>query len=276
MEDRWILSRLEAVTTDVDRLLRQFELSEAVRQARDFFWDEFADWYIELAKVRVRAGDRTAVPVLVHVIDQVLRLLHPFMPFVTEEIWQRLNAVRPDPDGAPALMVAAYPVPSEARRDPEAERMLGAVQDFVRAIRNTRAEKKVDAGRWIEAYIVAGEARDTAQDLAASIEMLGRVRPLHVVATPADAPSEGVVTSVLALGQVVLPMAGLFDQDAERARLAKQIEEVEAEVGRQEAKLANESFTAKAPAAVVDKERERLDTARTRLEGLRASLAELG
>ncbi|MCA9857980.1 MAG: class I tRNA ligase family protein, partial [Dehalococcoidia bacterium] len=112
IEDRWILSRLDTVTEDVDRLLRAFELSEAVRQARDFFWDEFADWYIELAKVRVRSGDRTAIPVLVHTIDTILRLLHPFMPFVTEEIWQRLNAMRPDPDGAIALMVAAYPQPA--------------------------------------------------------------------------------------------------------------------------------------------------------------------
>ncbi|MCA9847946.1 MAG: valine--tRNA ligase, partial [Dehalococcoidia bacterium] len=99
---------------------------------------------------------------------------------------------------------------------------------------------------------------------------------LHVVASPADAPSEGVVTSVLAVGQVVLPMAGLFDQDAERERLAKQIAEAEAEVARQEAKLSNEAFTSKAPEAVVAKERERLETAQGRLEGLRASLAELG
>ncbi len=277
VEDRWILSRLETVVTDVDRLLRTFELSEAVRQARDFFWDEFADWYIELAKVRVRAGDRTAIPVLVHAIDQVLRLLHPFMPFVTEEIWQRLQVVRPDPQGAPALIVAAYPQPGRAgRRDEEAERQLAAVQDFVRTIRNIRAEKRVDAGRWVEAYIVAGEAEATARSLAPAIEALARVRPLHVVASAAEAPSEGVVTGVLGVGQVILPMAGLFSVDAERTRLGKQIDEVAGEVQRQEAKLANENFTAKAPEAVVAKERERLETARARLEGLRASLAELG
>ena len=304
IEDRWILSRLDTVTEDIDRLMRAFELSEAVRQARDFFWDEFADWYIELSKVRVRAGDRTAIPVLVHTLDSILRLLHPFMPFVTEEIWQRLNAVRPDPDGAIALMVAAYPQPaaSEAlaqpgdtaarlvasniatgasrpqpsRKDAEAERQLGAVQEFVRAIRNVRAEKRVDAGRWVECYIVGGDAEETARSLAPSIEALARVRPLHVVASPADAPTEGVVTSVLAVGQVVLPMAGLFDLAAERERLQKQIAEAEAEVARQESKLANESFTSKAPEAVVAKERERLDTARGRLDGLRASLAEMG
>jgi valyl-tRNA synthetase len=304
VEDRWILSRLDTVIEDVDRLLRQFELSEAVRQVRDFFWDEFADWYIELAKVRVRNGDRSPLPVLVHVLDQVLRLLHPFMPFVTEEIWQRLVTVRPDPDAAIGLIVAAYPQPATAapagpsqprdtasrlvaaataapagrvsRRDAEAERQLTAVQEFVRAIRNIRAEKRVDAGRWIEGTIVGGEAAGTARSLATSIETLARVRPLHVVDSTADAPTEGAVTAVLDIGQVVLPMAGLFDLDAERERLGKQIAEAEAEVARQESKLSNESFTSKAPEAVVAKERERLDTARGRLEGLRASLAELG
>ncbi|RJQ07664.1 MAG: valine--tRNA ligase [Dehalococcoidia bacterium] len=275
LDDRWILSRLASVTRDVDRLWRQFELAEALRQARDFFWDEFADWYIELAKVRVRAGDRTPVAILVHVVDQVLRLLHPFMPFVTEEIWQRLAAVRPDAEGAPALIVARYPVFDEARLDDTAERMMVAVQDFIRGVRNIRAEKRVDAGRFVEAYIAGAEATDAARALAPAIEQLARVQPLHIVSTPDEAPSDGVVTAVLAVGQVILPMAGLFDPAVERERLSKQIAEVEAEVGRQEAKLSNEQFTARAPAAVVAKEQERLATARGRLDGLRASLAEL-
>ncbi|TAK78047.1 MAG: valine--tRNA ligase, partial [Dehalococcoidia bacterium] len=272
LEDRWILSRLAAVTRDVDRLWRQYELAEALRQARDFFWDEFADWYIELAKVRVRAGDRSPVAVLVHVVDQVLRLLHPFMPFVTEEIWQRLATVRPDAEGAPALIVALYPALDDARLDDDAERMMLAVQDFIRGVRNIRAEKRVDAGRFVEGYIAGAEATEAARSMASAIEQLARVQPLHVVATPDEAPSDGVVTAVLAVGQVILPMAGLFDPAVERERLSKQIAEVEAEVGRQEAKLSNEQFTARAPAAVVAKEQERLATARGRLEGLRASL----
>ena len=276
LDDRWILSRLAAVTRDVDRLWGQFELAEALRQARDFFWDEFADWYIELAKVRVRAGDRTPIAVLVHVVDQVLRLLHPFMPFVTEEIWQRLASVRPDAEGAPALIVARYPVLDAARLDDDAERMMLAVQDFIRGVRNIRAEKRVDAGRFVEAYIAGADATEAARSMAPAIEQLARVQPLHVVATADEAPSEGVVTAVLAVGQVILPMAGLFDAAVERERLSKQIAEVEAEVGRQEAKLSNEQFTARAPAAVVAKEQERLATARGRLDGLRASLAELG
>ena len=276
LEDRWILSRTERVVASVDELLGKFELGEAMRQARDFFWDEFADWYIEVAKVRVRDGDRSPLPVLMHVLDRTLRLLHPCMPFVTEEIWQRLVTVRPDPAGASALIVTAYPQADPARLDDEAERTFAALQDFVRGIRNVRAEKRVEAARWVEAYLVGAEAAAAAREAAPAIEALARVRPLHIVDTAEEAPTDGVVTAVLPVGRVVLPMAGLFDLDAERARLQKQIAEAEAEVTRLEAKLGNEQFTARAPEQVVAKEQERLATARTRLDGLRQSLAEVG
>ena len=276
VEDRWVLSRLNVVNQNVERLLGRFELAEALRQTRDFFWDEFADWYIEVAKVRVRADDRSPLPVLVHVLDRTLRLLHPFMPFVTEEIWQRLATVVPDPDGAQQLIVARFPEASTARIDESAESSFEAVQEFVRAIRNIRAEKRVDAGRWVEAYVVGGAAADTASALAPAIEQLARVRPLHIVATADDAPSDGVVSSVLAVGQVALPMAGLFDLDAERERIGKQIVEAEADVAGLEQKLGNEQFTARAPAEVVQRERDRLETTQSRLAGLRQSLAEIG
>jgi valyl-tRNA synthetase len=276
VEDRWVLSRLNRLTENVDRLLGRFELAEALRQARDFCWDELADWYIEVAKVRVRAGDRSPLPVLVHVLDRSLRLLHPFMPFVTEEIWQRLAAISPDPEGAEALIVARFPSPNPALIDDDAERQFEAVQGFVRAIRNIRAEKRVDAGRWVEAYVVGAHATTTAEQLGPAIEQLARVRPLHVVPTTDAAPTDGVVTSVLAVGQVALPMAGLFDLDAERERLARQVDEVERDLKALEGKLANEQFTSRAPADVVQRERDRLETARARLEGLRQSIAELG
>ena len=274
-EDRWILSRLERTVELVDELLRKFELAEALRRSRDFFWDEFADWYLELAKVRVRAGDGVPFAVMVHTLDRVLRLLHPFMPFVTEEIWQRLSALRPDAAGAPQLIVARYPAPAEGRYDDEAERDLAAVRDFVRAIRNVRAEKRVEAGHWVEAYVVGGDATAAARDLAPAIEQLARARPLYVVERAEDAPSDEVVTAVTAAGRVVLPMAGLFDLEAERARLAKQIGEAQHEVGRLEQKLANEQFRTRAPGEVVAKEEQRLATAGSRLRGLEESLAEI-
>ncbi|MFN8639141.1 MAG: valine--tRNA ligase [Dehalococcoidia bacterium] len=274
VEDRWILSRTERVAVSANELLSKFELGEAMRQVRDFFWDEFADWYIELAKVRIRAGDRSPLPVLVHVLDTTLRLLHPCMPFITEEIWQRLTAIRPDP--APGLIIAAYPRGDASRIDDDAERTVLALQDFVRAIRNIRADKRVDAGRWVEAYIVGADAVAAARAAQAAIEQLARARPLHVVDSATDAPTDGVVTTVLDVGQVTLPMAGLFDLDAERARLRTQIEEAGKDVARLEAKLANEQFRAKAPQAVVATEEERLTTARGRLAGLEQSLTEVG
>ena len=277
VEDRWILSRCEQLVSTTDELLGKFELAEALRQLRDFFWEEFADWYIELAKVRVREGDRTPVPVLAHVLDRLLRLFHPFMPFVTEAIWQRLVELRPDADGAPMLIIARYPEPDAATpwRDTDAERELAAAQDFVRAIRNIRAEKRVEAGHWAEAYLVAADALDTANALAPAIEQLARVRPLHVVATPEEAPSDGVVTTVLPVGRVVLPLGSLVDAEAERARLGTQIERLAAEIARLEGKLANEQFRTRAPAEVVAKEEERLATARQQRAGFEGSLAEL-
>ena len=276
VEDRWILSRTERLVANVDDLMGRFELGEAARQIRDFFWDDFADWYIELAKVRIREGDRTPLPVLIHVLDRTLRLLHPTMPFVTEEIWGRLTAVRPDPAGAAALIVAAYPQAERSRYDDDAEASLGAVRDFVRAIRNVRSERHVDAGHWVEAYIVAGESTDAAHATAGAITQLARARPLHIVDDAAEAPSEGVVTAVVDAGRVILPMAGLFDIDAERDRLRKQIEAATGALERIEGKLANEQFRTRAPAAVVAQEEERLATAQRRLGGLRESLAELG
>jgi len=224
----------------------------------------------------VRADDRSPLPVLVHVVDRTLRLLHPFMPFVTEEIWQRLAAIAPDADGTEALIVARYPTSEASRIDEEAEAQFEAVQEFVRAIRNIRAEKRVDAGRWVEAYVIGGDATKTTIALQAAVEQLARVRPLHVVATPSEAPTEGVVTSVLAVGQVALPMAGLFDLDAERERIGKQIAEAEGDVTGLEKKLSNEQFTARAPADVVQRERDRLETVQSRLAGLRQSLEEMG
>ena len=180
------------------------------------------------------------------------------------------------PADAPGLIVAAYPSGDVSRSDDEAERTMQALQEFVRAVRNIRAEKRVDAGRWVEAYIVGGEAAAAARGAQAAIEQLARVRPLHIVDTPSEAPTEQVVTTVLDVGQVTLPMAGLFDLDGERKRLRQQIDEASKEVGRLESKLANEQFRSRAPANVVATEEERLATARGRLAGLEQSLAEVG
>ncbi|MCI0815365.1 MAG: hypothetical protein J4N71_09860, partial [Chloroflexi bacterium] len=186
-----------------------------------------------------------------------------------------------------ALIVAQFPT-GEGEADPEAEEQTELVMDVVRAIRNIRAERGVDAGRFIEAYIAsngpstepAGSLRtgadSTLEQARPIVEALARVRPLHLVPDTTSAPKEGVASAVLSKALVVVPLAGLIDTDAERAKLSKQMTEAEGEIKRLEGKLANEKFRSRAPADVVAKEQERLAAAESRAEGLRGRLAELG
>src|SRR5581483_6189586 len=157
VEDRWILSRVETLARDVDALMQRFEMGEAARQVYDFVWGEFADWYIEIAKVRGRdagSGAPSPLPVLAYVLDRSLRLLHPFMPFVTEELWQHLRR-HVGGDDTDALIVAPYPTGASRYRDADAEAAMTTLIDVIRAIRNIRAEKKVEPAKYIEAYVAA-------------------------------------------------------------------------------------------------------------------------
>jgi valyl-tRNA synthetase len=291
VEDRWILSRLDRLVADCDQLIGGFQLNEAGHRMYDFLWSEYCDWYVEMAKVRLREGQGSGVkgqgsdprPVLVHVLETGLRLLHPYMPYVTEELWQRLRPFLANPpsnagsaEPVEALIVAPYPQADPAWRDEEAERQVEDVIEIVRAIRNIRSEKQVEPARYIEAYVVTSDGRAAIEAGAPYIEALARVRPLRVVSDAAGAPSEGVATAVLPHAKVVVPLAGLLDVAAERSRLEKEIAETEQYLQRIEAKLSNEQFRSKAPANVVAAEEERRAAAHTRIEGLRRALAELG
>jgi valyl-tRNA synthetase len=196
------------------------------------------------------------------------------MPYVTEEIWSGSGDVRSviAEEGAPALLMkAAYPT-SEAWLDEAAEREMNVVLDVVRSVRNLRRERNIDAGRWLEAFVVADPSITRH---APAIETLARVRPLHFVADRADAPSESVASAILSEAQVILPMAGLFDAGAERAKLGKDREQAQGEIGRLEAQLSNEKFLSGARPDVVQGARDRLEAARSRLAGIEARLAEL-
>ena len=276
LEDRWIVSRVESLARSYDEQMRKFEMGEAARQVYDFLWGELADWYIEIAKVRARAGGDapSPLPVLAYALDRALRMLHPAMPFVTEEIWQAL-ARRVEGLDEEALIVAAFPRGESGYADAEAEREMALLIDVVRAIRNIRAEKRVEPARFIDATVVSERPRPAFEAGAAYIAQLARVR-LQVVSSPDDAPKEQVAKAVLGDGvTAVVPLAGLFDIAAERARIEKQVADAAADVGRIEAKLGNAQFRAKAPAQVVATEEERLAAARQRLDALRGSLAEL-
>ena len=272
LEDRWILSRLEAVIANVDELLTQFQLGEAGRQIQDFLWNEFFDWYVEASKVRLRAGDASPLPVLAQVLDCGLRLLHPWMPFITEALWQRL----PNRDGE-ALIAARYPQPGDGARDAAAEAEFGAVQEIVRAVRQTRADYNVQAGRWVESWVVCAEPlRGAISAAAPAVEVLARSRPLHIAAERGDAPTEQIASAVLADAEVVIPLGGLVDLEQERARLQKELGQVEGRLKGAEAKLANEGFRSKAPAQVVRQAEEQAAELKRQQSLLAERIAGLG
>ena len=275
LEDRWILSRLHRLARTVDTLMRDYQLGEAGRQIHEFLWGEFFDWYVEASKVRLRAGDRSPLPVLAQVLDHGLRLLHPVMPFLTEEIWQRLRPHLQD-QTAEALIVASYPVGEDRWIQDDAERAFDALQEVVRAIRAVRTEKGVAAAHWVETYVVAPDNAAALQERAGVIEFLARARPLHIVSDRAAAPRDQVVTQVLSQAEVVLPLGGLVDLAAERQRLQKEIDAAEAHLARVTAKLAGDGFRSKAPPAVVAREEERRRDLESRREGLRRRLDALG
>ncbi|MEE8346128.1 MAG: valine--tRNA ligase [Dehalococcoidia bacterium] len=273
LEDRWIYSRVLGVMRDGNKLLGDFQIGEYGRLLYDFFWSDYCDWYLEMAKVRLKAGDRSPLPILAAVLQTCLRLLHPVMPFVTEAVWQHLREHIEEPE-AESLMVCSFPE-GDSDPDPKVEERMDVVMDVVRAIRNIRADRHVDASRYVEAYIAADGAAPDLEAARPILESLARVRPLHLVRDASETPKSDVASTVLAQAQVVLPLAGLIDVDAERERLSKQMAEAEADVGRIEGKLAKAAFREKAPAAVVAREEERLAAAQARLEGLRQRLSEL-
>ena len=278
-EDRWIVSRMASVTADVNRLLEDFQLGQAEQIIRDFLWDEFADWYIELAKVRIRNGDDRTVHYLVGVLEQSMRLLHPFMPFVTEEIWQSLIARAPElARGVDSIMISAYPEADTGHVDGAAESEVADVINVVRAIRNARAEGNVEHSRMIETIVDAvPESQEAIADSREAIGVLARVSSLSVLAPEDERPDPAsVMTAILDGVTVMVPLAGLVDADAERSRLSKELEETRGRLTGLEQRLANESFRSKAPPQVVAKEEERLEESRQRVQRIEEQLARLG
>jgi valyl-tRNA synthetase len=282
--DRWILSRLSRMVDSVASLMGDFQFGEAQRQIHDFLWGEFCDWYIEVAKLRFRDGmserdEISPMPVLAHVLETSLRLLHPFMPFITEEIWQNLKGYL-DYEMAESIMVSPYPTTGngdsryELGIDTEAEEQMAVVIDIVRAIRNARAEFRVEPSKWVEAFVVAAQNKPAIETQAQAIENLARVRPLTIMGSE-DMRPDKAKTLVLDGAEVILPMAGMVDLEAERARLKKEIDGNQSEIARIEVRLKDESFLSKAPANVVEREREKLAIQRDRLVRLSERLSEL-
>ena len=257
LADRWILSRYARTSAVVTENLEKFELGEAARAIYEFIWGEFCDWYIELVKPRLYAeeGDsrRTAQYVLGYVLERTLRLLHPFMPFITEEIWQHI------PHEGKSIMTAPWPTGEETWLDKENEASMAAIMEVIKAIRNMRAEVNAAPGKKSEAILhfsdAAQQAVFTAND--GYLHALAEADPVTILSLTAERP-ENAMTAAAGGVEIYLPLKGLIDMEKETARLSKELDGLTKEIARTEGKLANEKFVTKAPVAVVAKEREKL------------------
>jgi valyl-tRNA synthetase len=273
LEDRWILSRLSRTVSSITSLMDDFQFGEAQRQIHDFLWGEFCDWYIEFAKFRLRpAGEiPSPLPVLVYVLETSLRLLHPYMPFVTEELWQNLRRYLPASQQAvESIMVATYPKADTNAVDPQAEQTMESMIEIIRSIRNARAQYKVENTRWIEAQIYAGDLVPFIAPYAEAIQNLVRARPITLLhQRPEGLPGRNTISLVLKGIEVVIPMESMFNVEAEGERRQKEIEQNQAAITRLKARLNDPAFLTKAPATVIDKERQKLSTISDKIERLR-------
>jgi len=252
---RAVVSRQNELIETVTTLMETYQYGEAGRQLHEFIWSRFADWDIEAAKTQLEGDDALAriqvVQILVYVLERCLRLLHPYMPFVTEAAWQHL------PQTGDSLMIAKWPEPGF--RDDEAEAGMQTIMRVVRAIRNARSEHNVEPSRRIEAVIVAG---DSAEALRSNHTVLARLARLNVetlqITSVLDTKPDNALTLMVGSIEIYLPLAGMVDLETEKKRLQKELAHVQSSIQRSEQILANEKFVSKAPAAVVQKERDKL------------------
>jgi valyl-tRNA synthetase len=283
LADRWIMSRYHRLVGDVDRLMRSYNFGEAGRQIQEFLWSGFADWYVEIAKVQLEGDERRqhlTREVLYTVLEGSLRLLHPFMPFVTEEAWQYLTGKPLETSTTntkvASIMAAAYPTQDAAILDEAAERAIALLQELIVAVRNLRNEYKVEPGRAIAATIAAGSQTTLLNEQRSLLARMARISDpqLTIVETLAEKP-RNAAAFVIGEVEIYLPLAGLIDLAAERARLTKELEAAEADIARREVRLGNPGFADKAPAAVVQRERDALAAVQATIAKLRERITEL-
>ncbi|MBR2896679.1 MAG: valine--tRNA ligase, partial [Oscillospiraceae bacterium] len=271
-EDKWVLSKLNTLIRDVTDNMNSYELGVASAKIYDFIWDTYCDWYVELTKARLYADDeddkKTVQMVLVYVLDRLLRLLHPYMPFITEEIWQAI------PHEGDFIMKAEWPVYDEALSFPTEEGEMEVVMEAIRAIRARRAEMNVPPSKKATLYVLS----DKAESFRLGQAFISRLAYAQEVVLCDTEPEgyEKMISVVTADAKLYLPLDQLIDLDKERERIAKEKEKTLGEIAFYEKKLSNENFVSRAPEAVVNAERAKLEKAKALLEGLMQDEARLG
>ncbi len=271
--DRWIVSQLQRVEQEVERHFTDYRFDLIAQAIYKFVWDEFCDWYLEIAKVEIQTGDeaqqRGARRTLIRTLEAVLRLAHPLIPFITEELWQTVAPIagRKTHD---SIMLAAYPRADLARLDPASEAKVERLKALAYACRNLRGEMNVSPAQRMPLLVAGGG--DEMADFAPILQALGKLSEVQLVDDmPADA-----MAPVAVVGETRLMLKVEIDVAAEKVRLAKEIEKLEKQISIAQGKLANEGFVARAPAAVIDQEKQRVADFTATLEKLKPQLAKLG
>ena len=288
IEDQWIDSQLNRLIKNVTELMEEFQFGEAEQLIYDFVWSKFCDWYIEIAKIRLRphlalsmngegVGEASPLPFLVNTLEKSLRLLHPFMPFITEELWQNLKQCLPAEGQRPAsIMIAPYPPADDRSFAPQAERVMDSVIEIIRSIRNARAQYRVKPGKWIEAEVYTGELLSDLVHETHMIETLAQVRPLEILdRQERESTKDRDLVLVLKEAEVILPLAGMVDKPAEEQRLLKESGQIKERITQLEARLRDNAFLSKAPAQVIEKEKQKLAMLEDKLKRLQQELAQL-
>ncbi len=269
--DRWIVSRLQRAETAVIGALAEYRFDVAARAVYEFVWDEYCDWYLELAKSQLAAGDeasqRATRRTLIRVLEATLRLAHPIIPFITEELWQKVAPLAGK--SGDSIMVAPYPQPEEAKVDVAAEAEIAGVKEIVNAARNLRSTMGVAPAARVPMYLADCPGYMAAH--AEAIKAIARISELHVAE---ELPARDAPVTVTPAGRVMLHVE--IDRAAEKARLEKLAARLEAEIANAKGKLSNPTFVDKAPAAVVEQEKKRLADKESELAQIRAQIAKLG
>ena len=272
LADRWILARLQTTIADVTRLFERFEFGEAGRILYSFIWDDYCDWYIEMTKEQLQdkeAANTTTKSILVFVLDQFLRLLHPIMPFVTEEIWQQIGGQDK------SIVVADYPRVMEAYQDSQVEAQMAQLMELIRAVRTIRNEMNTPLSKAVDLYIKVQDAAGQALLEANQAYIKRFCNPAQLLISQAPEHPEEVVTQVLSFAEILMPLKGLIKLEDELARLEGEQAKLEKEVARIDGKLSNEKFVSRAPEQVVAEERNKRQGYLSQLETVKERIQQV-
>ena len=274
--DRWIVSQLQRVEKEVEQHFTDYRFDLVAQAIYKFIWDEFCDWYLEIAKVEIQTGNdaqqRGARRTLIRTLEAVLRLAHPLIPFVTEELWQTVAPIAGRKTHE-SIMLAAYPRAEEYKLDPASEAKVERLKALIHACRNLRGEMNVSPAQRMP-LLVAGGGAEMA-DFAPILQALGKLSEVQIVDAEFDNIAAGAVAPIAVVGETRMMLKVEIDVAAERVRLSKEIEKLEKQISIAQGKLANEGFVARAPAAVIDQEKQRVADFTATLERLKPQLAKL-